>query len=418
MTADPRPVCDWLMDRALLATPVDILLEGCADRLVEIGIPLLRGHISATTLHPEFAAVGFTWRRGRGLEARDRYEHDTDQRPIWQQSPLQPLVRGETGFIRHRLDDTTDVATYPVLGEFREMGGTDYMAQGSLFGFGGGAPSQVKAGMPAKAGMLASWVTDRPGGFTEADIAALKQVQPAFGLAVRTALDVEIAQTVMATYLGPDAGARVLDGEIRRGHVQVIDSAILFADLRGFTALSDTVDRAALVPMLNAYLAALADPVDANGGQVLKFLGDGLLATFALGEDGPAPACAQALAAAAQAFEANASLNAQRSADGQPVMTLGIALHLGDVLYGNVGSTRRLDFTVIGPAVNAASRMEALCGALDCPLLISGAFVEGAGAAAEFRSVGRHRLRGIGQPQELFTVDAAIAGRVVESMRY
>ena len=418
MTADPRPVCDWLMERALLATPVDILLEGCADRLVEIGIPLLRCHISATTLHPQFAAVGFTWRRGHGLEVRDRYEHDTEQRPIWQQSPLQPIVRGETHCVRHRLDDSADVETYPMLGELREMGGTDYLAQGSLFGFGGVEPSEVKDGMPAKAGMVASWVTDRPGGYTDADIAALRQVQPAFGLAVRTALDVEIAQTVMATYLGPDAGARVLDGEIRRGHVQVIDSAILFADLRGFTALSDTVDRAALVPMLNAYLAALADPVDANGGQVLKFLGDGMLATFALGDAGPAPACARAMNAAAQAFEAIAALNAQRAADGRPIMELGMALHLGDVLYGNVGSERRLDFTVIGPAVNAASRMEALCGALDCPLLISGAFVRAAGSAIAFRSLGHHGLRGIGEPQELFTADAATAGRVVRSMRY
>ncbi len=412
MIGDARLVTDWLLDRALLATPIDGLLEGCADRLLEIGLPLLRGHVSATTLHPQFASVGFTWRRGQGLEVRDRYEHDSDQRPAWQQSPLQPLVRGEAVLVRHRLDETADVQTYPVLGELRDMGGTDYVAQGSLFGFGGEAPDGVTTGM------LASWVTDRPGGFLESDLAVLRQVQPALGIAARTALDVEIAQTVMATYLGPDAGARVLDGEIRRGHVQVIDSAILFADLRGFTALSDTVDRAELVPMLNAYLAAMADPVDAHGGQVLKFLGDGMLAIFALGADGPGPACNRALAATEQAFAAIAALNAKRAATGRPVMALGIALHLGDVLYGNVGSDRRLDFTVIGPAVNAASRMEALCGALDCPLLISDAFARAAGSDAGFRSLGRHRLRGIGEPQELFTVDAATAGPVVRSMRY
>ena len=412
MTPDPRPVGDWLMQQALLAAPIDTLLEGCADGLVAAGIPLLRGHLTATTLHPQFASVGFTWRRGEGLQVRDRYVHGNDQRPAWQQSPLQPLVQGEARLVRHRLDDTADVATYPVLGEFREIGGTDYVASASLFGSGGVAPDEVKTGM------IASWVTDRRGGFTDADLAALQKLQPALAVAARTALGDEIARTVMATYLGADAGARVLDGGIRRGHVQVIESAILFSDLRGFTALSDTIDRAELVPMLNTYLAAMADPVDANGGQVLKFLGDGMLATFALGVDGPESACGRAMAAAAQAFDAIEALNARRSAAGRPTMELGIALHLGDVLYGNVGSERRLDFTVIGPAVNAASRMEALCGALACPLVISGAFVHGAGSEIPFRSLGCHSLRGIGEPQELFTADAATAGRIVRSMRY
>jgi len=412
VTPDPRPVRDWLLDQALLATPVDTLLEGCSERIVAAGIPLLRGHVSATTLHPQFASVGFTWKRGPGLEERAGYEHDMDQLPRWQQSPLQPIIRDMAPSVRHRLDDTADVETYPVLGEFRAMGGTDYFALGSVFSTGGVRPEAVRTGM------LTSWVTDRPGGFTADDLAALRRVQPALATATRTALNMDIAKTVMATYLGPDAGARVLEGEIRRGHVQVIGSAILYADLRGFTVLSDTLDRAELVPMLNLYLAAMADPVDAQGGQVLKFLGDGMLATFALDESGPAPACARALAAAGQAFEAIAALNAERAAAGRPVMTLDIALHLGDVLYGNVGSDQRLDFTVIGPAVNAASRIEALCGELDCPLLISGTFVASAGTGAAFRSLGRHTLRGIRQTQELFTADTVTSGPVVRSMRY
>ncbi len=414
MSLDPAPVRDWLLAQALLAAPVESLLEGCAERIVEIGIPLLRGHISATTLHPQFASVGYTWRRDPGIEEAERYQHETQNLPRWQVSPLQPIVRGEVPQVRHRLDDGADVKTYPVLGEFRAMGGTDYLALGSIFGTGGVPPSEVKTGM------LTSWVTDRPGGFTEADLAALERVQPALASATRTALNMEIAETVMATYLGPDAGARVLDGEVRRGHMQVISSAILFADLRGFTVLSDTMDRAELVPMLNDYLAAMADPVDSQGGQVLKFLGDGMLAIFALESAESADAgkaCDRAMAAAGQALDAAAALNAERAAAGQPVMSLDIALHLGDVLYGNVGSEQRLDFTVIGPAVNAASRIEALCGDLDCPLLISGAFVTAAGTGAGFRSLGRHTLRGIREPEELFTADAATPGGV-RSMRY
>lgn len=411
MSHDPAPVRDWLLDQALLAAPVDALLEGCAERIEKIGIPLLRGHISATTLHPEFASVGYTWHRDPGLEETARYQHETQHIRRWQVSPLLPIARGEAARVRHRLDESADVKTYPVLGEFRAMGGTDYVALGSVFGTGGVPPSEVKSGM------LTSWVTDRPGGFTEDDLSALERIQPALGSATRTALNMEIADTVMATYLGPDAGARVLDGEVRRGHMQVIGSAILFADLRGFTTLSDTLDRSELVPMLNAYLAAMADPVDAQGGQVLKFLGDGMLAIFALESAEAGDACARALAAAGHALDATAALNAERAAAGQPVMSLDIALHLGDVLYGNVGSERRLDFTVIGPAVNAASRIESLCGELDCPLLISGAFVTAAGPGAGFRSLGRHILRGIREPEELFTADTATPGGV-RSMRY
>ena len=397
MKGDAGAVVDWILRQALLATPVDALLAGCAIQLEAAGLPVLRSHLTATTLHPQFAAVGSTWRRGQDRAEWDRYEHDTDDNPAWQRSPLQPLIRDRRSHVRHRLDDSADVETYPVLAEFRAMGGTDFFAVSAKFGTAGIEPEEVRTGM------LVSWVTDRPGGFTDGDLAALERVRPALAAATRTALNMEIAETVMATYLGPDAGARVLDGEIRRGHMQVIEAAILFADLRGFTALSDTVDRAELVPMLNTHLAAMADPVDAHGGQVLKFLGDGMLATFALGEDGPEPACVRALSAASEALEAIAALNAECAANGRPVMDLDVALHLGDVLYGNVGSDRRLDFTVIGPAVNAASRIEALCGELDCRLLISGTFVRAAGSSAQFRSLGRHSLRGIAEPQELFT---------------
>ena len=394
-TPDAGPVCDWLIGQALIATPVDRLLAGCSQRLAAAGIPILRGHISATTLHPKFEAVSFTWHRDAGLQS-EGHQHGSGQRTIWQRSPLLPIARGDVDRVRHRLGDAAADETHPVLAEFRAAGGTDYVAFGTAFGVGGEVPAVVRTGT------LSSWLTDRPGGFHDGQLAALARIQPPFAAAQRVALNMAIAQTVMATYLGADAGARVLDGEIRRGDVQVINAAIFYADLRGFTALSDRVDRAALVPMLDDYLERIADPVAARGGQVLKFLGDGLLATFALDGGDPAPVCAAALAAAAEALQGVRALNAGRSAAGRPVMDLDVALHLGDVLYGNVGTESRMEFTVIGPAVNAASRIEALCGDLDCNLLISGAFAAAAGGSG-FRSLGRHALRGIREPQELFT---------------
>ncbi|NNG03826.1 MAG: adenylate/guanylate cyclase domain-containing protein [Inquilinus sp.] len=398
---DPRPVIDWLIRQALLATSTDSLLPGCAERVAAMGIPVVRAHLSATTLHPQFEAVSLSWLRDAGVETV-AHEHGTSDEAPWQRSPLRQIAIGETDEVRLSLAGSdVDVERYPILADFVALGGTDYIALGTAFGIDGKPPSS------ARTGVLSSWVTDRPGGFTGADIAALRSIQPAISAAARVALNLEIARTVMATYLGPDAGSRVLQGEIRRGDVQVIDAAILFADLRGFTALSDSANRAELASTLNAYLQAMAEPVAGHGGQVLKFLGDGMLASFALDGQAPAPVCARALAAARQALADTSALNAERAKAGEPVMSLDIALHLGDVLYGNVGSSSRLDFTVIGPAVNAASRIEALCGELDCPLLISGAFAAAAGPDAGLRPLGRHPLRGIRQPQELFTADLA-----------
>jgi adenylate cyclase len=207
---------------------------------------------------------------------------------------------------------------------------------------------------------------------------------------------------VLETYLGRDAGHRVLAGEIERGSAEAIRAVIWFSDLRGFTKLADSLPRDVLIAALDDYLEAMAAPVHANDGQILKFMGDGLLATFDLTGRDDAAVCQDALAAAVQLRAAVPALNEARKAAGKPIMEFGLALHLGDVFYGNIGASDRLDFTVIGPAVNEASRIQALCRSLDRNILISSTFQETADSKRGLESLGFHALRGVQEPRELF----------------
>ena len=205
---------------------------------------------------------------------------------------------------------------------------------------------------------------------------------------------------------GPEAGARVLQGEIRRGSLDVIRAAILYADFRGFTRIADRVERDLLIDMLNQYFDCLVPIVHGHGGQVLKFLGDGLLATFPLDGHAPAAACTRALDAAAETLRCVAAVNQERAAEAKPVMALDLVLHLGDLFYGNVGSADRLDFTVNGPAVNEASRIEALCVQHERNLLVSETFARAATDSADrLVSIGRFALRGVRTAQSIYTLD-------------
>jgi adenylate cyclase len=433
-TAGPAPapqtgrLVDWLLRQALLATPQQALVEGLGGAAAAAGLPVLRLHSSVTILHPRFQSQSATWWRvDRPIETESHlFGSETEDRFL--QSPLHTFLRDviptwslRTGddpaagwgmgggdappHLRFRLDRGEGVDSYPILAEIAAAGGTDWIVLASGMGYDGAFEPTSDPD-----GVLLSWTSDRPGGFTDAEIAALMAIQPAAAVAHRIATDMVIARALLGAYLGPQTGTRVLEGTVRRGTAETIDAAILIADLRGFTALADRLPRDALVGLLDACLERIVGAVEAAGGEVLKFLGDGLLAIFPLAEgEGSDPAaaaaiCADALAAAEDALARTAALNAERAAAGQPVMPLDIALHRGAVAYGNVGGEDRLDFTVIGPAVNEASRMEALCGALGCPLLVSEAFVTAAATPERFRPLGRHRLRGVSEPVALFTV--------------
>ena len=413
---------EWLVAQGLLANPIGDILAGVSQRLIEFGVPVVRAHIDGTALHPIYEAMGATWTADGGVETV-RHRHgssltDTD----WLSSPLKRLLdqvvdedwasEGAAAqdrddlppllaMKRYHLERGEGLSQFRVLQDFADRGCTDYTAFVVAYAFGG---------LPVVTdidGVVGSWTTDRAGGFTDRDLAVLRWVSGRLALAIRPAILYGSAVSVTSSYLGRDAGHRVLTGAIRRGEVETIDAAILLADLRGFTRLADRYPHEKLVATLDDYLECMADPVQDNGGQILKFLGDGLLGTFDLTGAGRISNSRAALSAAEGALDAVQALNLLRAEAGEPTMALDVALHVGEVLYGNVGSERRLDFTVIGPAVNEVSRMETLCAELHCNLVASASFVDAAAMANRFMSLGQVTLRGIGSARELFTLRPA-----------
>ena len=387
-----------LIHAALESLPIEEVLADYCRRLNANDLPLWRGSIGTRILHPNLTSFTVRWHRGGGIETED-HGVGADAERRWLQSPLFKLIQsGETEF-RRRLERGEGTSEFPMLAELRGEGATDYLAAVTRF------DTYHRKGV--ESGMVSSWATDRPGGFTEDEVGFLKTMLPALAVAVKTAVGRKVAENLAATYLGEDAGRRILRGEIERGAAETLNAAILFCDLRGFTALSDRLPPDQILTLLDGYFDDTVGPIAAEGGQVLKFMGDGLLATFAIDGERPGAACRSALDAAVRILDRVRATNARRLAADRPVMAMDIALHLGAVMYGNVGARDRLDFTVIGPAVNEASRIEALCAELDCHLLISRAFADAAGARDRLVSVGRHALRGIRRPQELFTTAGA-----------
>lgn len=408
-TASPMPATDipvamWLIRAGLEDASPEMLVSDFCAQAVQAGIPLQRVFVGMATLHPLIRAYGYTWLAEDGLVSNDAMPHrdPNEELPAWSVSPLRHMLANEIGELRHRLTGTNAEYPFPVFSEFAAQGLTDWFAQAHSFGWSFNTPVEV-TDRYAGIGMIASFTTRRPEGFDDDHIMRLRRLVPLLALAIKAAMLTQLSRNVTAAYIGGDAAKRVLNGAIRRGQAEKVEAVILYADLRGFTALADQLAIEPLVETLNAYFDCLGPAIEAGGGQVLKFLGDGLLASFQLDpQHPPNTVCAAALQAAKAALQAVADLNATRAAAGLPVLALDIALHEGLVMYGNVGTGARLDFTLIGPTVNEAARLENLCGVLDRNLLASESFMRAAGAGAGLVSLGRHALRGVAEPREVF----------------
>jgi adenylate cyclase len=389
-------VTDWLVQQGLLRTPFHVIVEGFCRRLYDLGVPLWRGYATAQTLHPTIAALGASWRPATGGQF-EAYIYRATPSDDYLQSPFRSMLDGRLNTLRLRLG-TGETGGFPLLERFRGEGATDYVAH--VIGFG------VDGVTDGVTGVLTSWTAATPEGFSDGHLAIIEHLMPRFALALEARLGHDIAVNLLDTYVGPEAGRRVIGGEIRRGSLEVIPAVILLADLQGFTGLSDRLPRDTLIETLNAYFDCMVPVVTEHGGQVLKFMGDGLLATFPLDEADPPDVCGRALDAAVEILRCLAELNHERTLQDRPVMELDLVLHLGEVLYGNVGSADRLDFTVIGPAVNEASRIEALCGQYDKRLLVSETFARAATRSRDrLVAIGRIALRGVRTPQEIFTLE-------------
>ncbi|HWL68770.1 MAG TPA: adenylate/guanylate cyclase domain-containing protein [Geminicoccus sp.] len=367
------------------------LFSALCERLLQIGLPVWRTSLSMRAIDPIVTASSLYWHRDKGVGEPVRF--GLADRLAYERSPIAHVLGNGLGAARWRIENGEGCARFPLLAELRVAGGTDYLMR--IVGF---------TGQVALPGIALSIATDRPGGFTLAEIRRMDQMLPALGLAChRFALEGTLAD-VLSVYLGPRTAGRVLAGEIMRGTGRRITAAILLADLRGFTALSAQADPMKVVGWLNEHLEAMGAPIDAAGGEILKFTGDGLLAVFTADDGAEPAACARALAAAEAMLAATAGLNRARCQAGLPQLGLGVVLHHGEVVYGNVGAVRRLDFTAIGPAVNEASRLEKLCGRLGRELLLSGAFA--VHCTRPLRRIGAFRLRGVNTPIEVLEPEA------------
>jgi adenylate cyclase len=393
-------VTEWLATAGLMGYDVDALLEEFSQRLVQAGMPLMRSHVAFNTLHPQFRAFSHTWRRGEGLVNTFAVEHEQAEQDEWLRSPFHYMLSKDEHRLRRRLVGAGAKLDFPVLEEFKAQGATDWFGLAIPFGWQGTHNMTEK-----QVGLVSSWASDAPGGFSDDHIRVLIELVPFLALAVKATTTYQMARSILITYLGRDAGSRVMSGRIQRGSVESMPAVLLLSDLRGFTRLADTTPVDDIVAMLDDYLELMCEPVHRRGGQALKFLGDGLLATFDLRDSVEADVCRTALDAAEEILRAVRAYNKLRQAAGKPFMDLDLALHMGEVLYGNVGSSERLEFTIIGPAVNETARIEAMCQNLDTNLLISDAFARSAThCGARLKSVGVHPLRGVQREQELFTL--------------
>ncbi len=369
----------WLVTEARLIGETDKLDTAMVKRLRDAGLPITRYTTGVPSLHPQVDSFSTLWEQGKELTIR-QFRVDPANPQVLQGSPIF-VAYDEGRTTRCRLEGPPQADEYEIAGELRQKGYTDYVVVALPFSDG-----SHKA---------MSFATDRPGGFTDDDVAVLEGLRSALAATIEVRYLRHLAGTLMDTYVGPVAGRRVLEGAIRRGSGETIPAVIWFCDLKGFTTLSETLEAQVLIDMLNAYFDAVTGAIEAQGGEILKFIGDAVLAIFQPGEGCDAEAAARALRAADAAVDRLAEINRERAAAGAPEIGCGIALHVGDVLYGNVGGANRLDFTVIGRAVNLASRIESLTRELARPVLVSDAFAAAHGG--DFEDLGRFDLKGIAE---------------------
>lgn len=399
---DPlREIIAWLLEKGLEGASRAILIDGYCERLNTLGVPLYRFHISQTALHPVYGGTGYSWCRNMGGGTLAQYEYTDEPASVWLQSPFYHLIQSNTEDLRIRLSGSPEEDRFPVLSDLRAEGATDYYAAAVLMD----APqkmTQADSNDPPD-GIMVSWTSDAENGFSEADLDLIKETLHHFSLALKANSNSQKASDLLSVYLGRDAGRRVLSGEIRRGSLQEIDAVLWDFDLAGFTAMSERLPGPEMIALLNDYLAVATEVIHAHDGNILKFMGDGIMAMFDLGEiDEDAQA---ALTAAAALRGRMADLNTERSAAGLPVLDYTLAMHAGEILYGNIGGRDRLDFTVIGPTVNQTARIAGMHKALGQKTILSEDVAEAArGQDHDLVSLGRYMLRGVSEPMELFTI--------------
>ncbi|MBR0816050.1 adenylate/guanylate cyclase domain-containing protein [Bradyrhizobium diazoefficiens] len=378
-------VVDWLTSGTRDERFIDDIFAQMCIRLQQAGIPLKRATLHVMIHHPQWLGARMMWSDGKQEAEITLADYDARERSEYIGSAANEILDGADE-VRERLEQVSSLGRkHALYDEMRSLGLTDYLAWPLLHTLG--------------KRHLVTFATDRPGGFAEGDIASLKKVLPVLALVSEIRIKNRLARTLLETYVGSHAGELILAGATRRGTGTTVRAAIMICDLRDFTKISDNWPRDDVIDLLNDYFDAMSEPIARHGGEILKFIGDGLLAIFPLSQPN---ACADLLHAVTEARQAMVALNERNKATSRAPLNYGIGVHVGDVMYGNIGSSSRLDFTVIGPAVNMASRLEALTKQLGRTVLLSRDFAELVEPKFELEHVGKHEVRGFSDPIELF----------------
>ncbi|TCL68341.1 adenylate/guanylate cyclase domain-containing protein [Rhizobium sp. BK251] len=377
-------VAEWLTQASLAGQDLETIVRGFCERIAAAGLPIARVHLTFSMLHPLYDALGFTWRRASGVTI-EGYRHSAGSKPDrFLQSPYYHLLDNNLQHLRRRIMPEGP-SEFPIFDDLRKDRITDYLAFVQPFG-----DDSVQ-------GMMGSWSTDSHGGFSDDMIAALLRMQNHLAVAAKMAVLGKLANNMLTTYLGGDAGKRVLNGQIRRGDGETIRAALVMGDMRQSTVYAEKEGRQAYIDTLNEFFDAIAAPFNRNGGEILSFLGDGFLAVYPCGrhKDPSKIACEAALSAVNQAQARVSELNNERQQKGFSAVRYGIGLHVGNVMLGNVGLKDRLTFSAFGSAVNEVQRLQSLTKKYSREVIASQAFASYCGG--DWTTLGEEKLRGVRQ---------------------
>lgn len=388
-------VTDWLMLQALGHARIEDIFDGCCQRLYAAGLPISRAMLTFGTLHPLYASTIMYWRRGEDVRSSRTRHEDAFSSEQFNQSPIHRLMNSRTPFLRRRLRGSTSLLDFPVLEDLKEQGAADYLAY--KVGFSS-APDQDDY----QDGIIGSWTTDRANGFTDQELNWLTRVQSRLAVACKVQIQHVETHDVLDAYLGPNAGHRVREGQIRRGDGERIETVIWYSDMRDSSRWADELPADQFLKLVNGYFECTAGAVMQNGGEVLRFIGDAVLAIFPVLSDGNDPqlarvnAATRAMQSAREAEKRLLKLNAGLAEKNKSPIDFGLGLHIGELTFGNIGIAERLEFTVVGAVANEVARLESLSKQVGRRILVSENFASL--VDIPWQSVGEHKLRGVTNP--------------------
>lgn len=391
-----QDIGEWLIDQTLGQPDIVEMFTHVCNRLHAVGVPVGRARLTWPTLHPLFQAETILWKEGQETEF-EQFKHQDEVSEQWQQSPMAYMLEKGVVELRRNLDGPNKMIDFPILEDLVEQGLTDYLVITTSFN------GELQIGENGRNGIFVTWASAREGGFSSEDIAALSKIQRRLAAAVKSVVQLRISTNITETYLGRRAGTQVMDGAIRLGDGHETRAVVWYADMRQSTVLAETMPPAEFLELLNDYFNCSASPAIEFGGEVLDFIGDAVLAIFPYDDKaGKSQAIACATMAMERAMELQLETNERRKKEGKLPFDFGLSLNSGTLMFGNIGVPSRLSFSVIGPTINEAERIESLTKIVDAQALATSDIVSQ--DPEKWISIGKQQLKGVSQKVELFAL--------------